>query len=113
MFRFLGQQVLFKAVPRPVSRLSNVIPRFVNSSQSNVDVGSAGTDGSLQFWLDRLEKERLESSEETCEEIKELLDRFEKERRGYSNRIEDYLVEVENLKVVVQPFHTMTICLTS
>ena len=68
MLTFLGQQVLFEAVPRPVSRLSNGIPRFVHSSQSKVDVGSAGTDGCLRFWLGRLEssKERHEGIKELC-----------------------------------------------
>ena len=103
MFRFLGQQVLFKAVPRPVSRLSNVIPRFVNSSQSNVDVGSAGTDGSLQFWLDRLEVQRKKIEKEKTELQEQLLDRFEKEktelRDRLSTRIEGYLVDIENHKV--------------
>ena len=53
IFRF-GQQV-YSRLPRPVSRLPNSIPLFVHSSQSNVDVGSAGIDGSLQL-LDRLER---------------------------------------------------------
>ena len=83
MFRFLSQQG-FKAIPRPVPRLFNV-PRSVHSA--------AGSN--LQFWLDRLEKERCESSKERRQEVEEV----RKETKEVRDRIEVYRIEIEHHKV--------------
>ena len=101
MFRFLGQKILFKAVPGPVTRLSKGILRSVHTSQSGV-VGSAGTDGSLQFWLDRLEKERLEFSKERRQEAEET----RKETKEARDRIEGYWIQIERNKVYLASIKT-------
>jgi len=108
MFRSLSQQILFKAVPRPLIRLPNGI-LCVISSQSNVDVGNAGTEGSLQFWLnhaknertellDQAKKERTELREQLEKEKMELLNRFEKERCEYTTLIKGCLLDIEGKK---------------
>jgi len=98
MFRFLGQKILFKAVPGPVTRLSKGIVRSAHTSQSGV-VGSAGTDGSLRFWLDHLEEQRMELEKEKTELREQLLNRFEKEKDRLSTRIEGYLVDIARYQV--------------
>ena len=74
-----------------------------------MDVGNAGTEGSLQFWpnhaknertelLDQAKKERTELREQLEKEKMELLNRFEMERREYTTRIEGCLLDIEGKK---------------
>jgi hypothetical protein len=58
MLKFLGQQAIFKAVPRPALRYCNrMAPRWVHSSRGGEDVSGAGTNGSVGFWLGRIDQE--------------------------------------------------------
>ena len=70
MFRSLYQG-LFRAVFRPVPRLSANVPHSVDSA--------AGSN--LKFWLDLLAKERLESLKERRQEVEKARKKFLKEKR--------------------------------
>jgi len=92
MFRSLYQG-LFRAVFRPVPRLSANVPHSVDSA--------AGSN--LQFWLDLLAKERRQEVEEARKEfLKEKRQEVEEARKEANeawDRIVDNGAEIVQLKV--------------
>jgi hypothetical protein len=86
MLKFLGQQAIFKAVPRPALRYCNrMAPRWVHSSQGGKDVSGAGANKPVEFWLGCLEKQRQDLHDrfekERQKSLKDFLDRFEKKSK--------------------------------
>jgi delta 1-pyrroline-5-carboxylate dehydrogenase len=99
MLKFLGQQAIFKAVPRPTLRYCNrMAPRWVHTSQGGEDVSGGGINGSLEFWLGRLDKERQDMQHRFEKERQYLQHQFEKERQEFKKERQEFQKERQDFK---------------